>query len=129
MIQLEKIRFGYQRKNILFKDVCMTMEPGHIYGLLGKNGAGKTTLLKIMAGLLFPQDGTAKIEGVNAALRKAETLRDFYFLQEEMFVPHLTIDQYVRSYAPFYPYFNHERFQYYLSELEMDSTHGYAARG
>ena len=28
------------------RDVTLTLEPGHIYGLLGRNGAGKTTLLK-----------------------------------------------------------------------------------
>ena len=126
MIQLQNIQFGYTKKHTLFKGVNLTMEPGHIYGLLGKNGAGKTTLLKIMAGLLFPNEGTAEIAGVNASLRKAETLRDYYFLQEEMYVPHLTVDQFVQSYAPFYPYFNHERFQYYMSELEMDGCHGYA---
>ena len=126
MIQLQNIRFGYSPKHILFTDVSMTMEPGHIYGLLGKNGAGKTTLLKIMAGLLFPNSGTAEISGINASLRKAETLQDLYFLQEEIFVPHLTVEDYLKSYAPFYPYFNHERFQYYMSELEMDGCHGYA---
>ena len=126
MIQLQNIRFGYSPKHILFTDVSMTMEPGHIYGLLGKNGAGKTTLLKIRAGLLFPNSGTAEISGINASLRKAETLQDLYFLQEEIFVPHLTVEDYLKSYAPFYPYFNHERFQYYMSELEMDGCHGYA---
>ena len=28
------------------RDVTLTLEPGQIYGLLGRNGAGKTTLLK-----------------------------------------------------------------------------------
>ncbi|MCR4965750.1 MAG: ABC transporter ATP-binding protein [Bacteroidales bacterium] len=126
MIQLQNIRFGYHPKNILFEDVSMRMEAGHIYGLLGKNGAGKTTLLKIMTGLLFPNSGTSEILGLNAPLRKAEALRDIFFLQEEIYVPHLTIEGYLKSYVPFYPYFNHERFQYYMSELEMDGCHGYA---
>lgn len=28
--------------------VSLTLEPGHIYGLLGNNGAGKSTLLSIL---------------------------------------------------------------------------------
>ncbi len=40
------------------KDVSLTIEPGHIVGLLGPNGSGKTTLLKIACGLLCPSSGT-----------------------------------------------------------------------
>ena len=125
MIQLENIQFGYVKSKPLFKELSLTMEPGHIYGLLGKNGAGKTTLLKIMSGLRFPDSGTATILGENATLRKAEALRDIYFLQEEMFVPHLKIEQFEAAYAPFYPNFNHEQFEEYLRELELDKENGY----
>jgi sodium transport system ATP-binding protein len=37
--------------------------PGRIYGLLGANGAGKTTTLRILATILEPSDGTARIAG------------------------------------------------------------------
>lgn len=125
MIQLENIQFGYVKSRPLFKDLNLTMEPGHIYGLLGKNGAGKTTLLKIMTGLRFPDSGTATMLGENATLRKAEMLRDIYFLQEEMFVPHLRIEEFEKAYAPFYPNFSHDQFVEYLRELELDKENGY----
>lgn len=47
--------FGYGKKKILFQNLNLHMQAGHIYGLLGKNGAGKSTLLKNIAGLVFPQ--------------------------------------------------------------------------
>ena len=125
MIQLENIQFGYVKSKPLFKELSLTMEPGHIYGLLGKNGAGKTTLLKIMSGLRFPDSGMATILGENATLRKTEALRDIYFLQEEMFVPHLKIEEFEAAYAPFYPNFNHDQFVDYLCELELDKENGY----
>ena len=125
MIQLENIQFGYVKSKPLFKELSLTMEPGHIYGLLGKNGAGKTTLLKIMTGLRFPDSGSATMLGENASLRKAETLRDIYFLQEEMFVPHLRIEEFEKAYAPFYPNFSHDQFVEYLRELELDKENGY----
>ena len=31
-------------------DLDLTIDPGHIYGLIGRNGAGKTTLLSILTG-------------------------------------------------------------------------------
>ena len=125
MIQLDTIQFGYTKKKHIFEDVSLTMEPGHIYGLLGKNGAGKTTLLSIMAGLRFPNNGTATILGENACLRKANALQNLYFLQEEMYVPHLTIEKFEKAYAPFYPNFNHEQFTEYLHEFEMDGLNQY----
>lgn len=125
MIQLENIQFGYTKTKRIFEDVSLTMEPGHIYGLLGKNGAGKTTLLKIMSGLRFPTLGEVTILGKNASLREAEVLQDLYFLQEEMYVPHLTIEKFEKAYAPFYPQFNHEQFTEYLHEFEMDGQNQY----
>jgi sodium transport system ATP-binding protein len=37
--------------------------PGQIYGLLGANGAGKTTTLRMLATILQPTSGTAKVAG------------------------------------------------------------------
>ena len=125
MIRLKNIRFGYVPTRNIFQDVCLSMESGHIYGLLGKNGAGKTTLLKMMAGLRFPSQGTATILGEDATLRKAEVLQNLYFLQEEMYVPHLSIEKFERSFAPFYPNFNYEQFHYYLTEFKLDNEFGY----
>jgi ABC-2 type transport system ATP-binding protein len=44
-------------------DVDLTVEEGEIHGLLGPNGAGKTTLVKILATVLIPTEGTAKVLG------------------------------------------------------------------
>lgn len=54
------------KSNIIFKNLNLDLEPGKIYGILGKNGSGKTTLLKLISGLevddgkhridLFPSD-------------------------------------------------------------------------
>lgn len=125
MIQLQNIRFGYTKSRNIFEDVSLNMEAGHIYGLLGKNGAGKTTLLKIMSGLRFPTSGTSTILNQNAVLRKAEILQDIYFLQEEMYVPHMKIESFVKAYSPFYPRFNHEQFNEYLREFELDKEFGF----
>ncbi len=44
-------------------DVNLTIESGHIIGLLGPNGSGKTTLIKILNGLLTPSSGTVLVKG------------------------------------------------------------------
>ncbi len=42
-------------------NVSLTIEGGHIIGLLGPNGSGKTTLIKLVTGLLSPDSGTIHI--------------------------------------------------------------------
>ncbi len=44
-------------------NVSFTCQPGQIYGLLGANGAGKTTTLRLLATLLQPTSGSAKLAG------------------------------------------------------------------
>jgi len=41
--------------------VSLTIAPGEIVGFLGPNGAGKTTTLKMLAGLLHPTSGEARV--------------------------------------------------------------------
>lgn len=43
--------------------VSLTIEAGEMVAFLGPNGAGKTTTLKMLAGLIFPTEGTAQVLG------------------------------------------------------------------
>lgn len=45
------------------KEVSFNIEPGELVGFLGPNGAGKTTTLKMLAGLLYPTRGSARVLG------------------------------------------------------------------
>jgi ABC-2 type transport system ATP-binding protein len=45
------------------RDIQFSIEEGELVGFLGPNGAGKTTTLKMLAGLLFPTSGDARVLG------------------------------------------------------------------
>ena len=47
---------------------------GAITGLLGPNGAGKTTTLRIVAGLVAPDQGRVRVDGIDVASRPREAL-------------------------------------------------------
>src|SRR5438045_8337726 len=43
--------------------ISFRVEPGELFGFLGPNGAGKTTTIRILATLLRPTAGTARVAG------------------------------------------------------------------
>ncbi|MGQ0535868.1 MAG: ABC transporter ATP-binding protein [Methanobacteriota archaeon] len=47
--------------------VDLAVRRGELFGLLGPNAAGKTTLVKLLATLLLPTEGTARIAGFDVA--------------------------------------------------------------
>ena len=53
-------RFG--KKEVL-KGIDLTIEPGKIYGLVGRNGVGKTTLLSVMTAQAASNEGTVTYDG------------------------------------------------------------------
>ena len=119
MIEINNLSFGYSRKSLLFRDLNLTLQEGHIYGLLGKNGAGKSTLLKNMVGLVAPTAGSCQVNGLDSYKRLPSMLADLYFIPEEIYMPSLTARQFVANTAPFYPLFDEEAFYRYLSEFEV----------
>ncbi|MEU8897230.1 ABC transporter ATP-binding protein [Nocardia sp. NPDC048505] len=49
--------------HVAVHDVALSVRAGEIYGFLGPNGAGKTTTLRMLAGLIRPSSGTARVFG------------------------------------------------------------------
>jgi ABC-2 type transport system ATP-binding protein len=68
---LERL-FG-PRKEVL-REVDLEVAPGAIFGVLGPNGAGKTTLISILATLLHPDEGRARVLGLDV-IKEARALR------------------------------------------------------
>jgi len=118
MIEIKNLSFAYKRES-LFSDLNLSLEPGGICGLLGKNGAGKTTLLKLMSGLLFPQGGDISIMAETPSGRSPDFLQDLVFLPEVFDLPPVTPEQYKMLYSPFYPKFSNDRFKFFLEEFEI----------
>jgi len=65
-IEVENLRFHYGERAAL-DGVTFSVAQGEIFGLLGPNGGGKTTLFRILATLLQPASGAARIFGLEAA--------------------------------------------------------------
>jgi len=62
VIEIDGLSKSYGTKEAL-KDLTIAVSPGTVLAFLGPNGAGKTTSIKLLAGLLRPSAGTARICG------------------------------------------------------------------
>ena len=72
-IEIEELRKSFG-KTLALDGVSVEVPLGVVYGLLGPNGAGKTTIIRILATLLHPDAGTARVAG-HDVVRKPETVR------------------------------------------------------
>ena len=45
--------------------ISATIKEGNVFGLVGTNGAGKSTFLRMMSGILKPDSGEIKLDGMN----------------------------------------------------------------
>ena len=61
-IELENLERRYGER-VALAGVSVRVEEGQTLAVLGGNGAGKTTLLRVLAGLLRPHGGTARVLG------------------------------------------------------------------
>ncbi|HMM32170.1 MAG TPA: ABC transporter ATP-binding protein [Clostridia bacterium] len=97
------------------KGVSFAVEPGKIYGLLGRNGAGKTTLLNIVAGRLYPDGGEVKIDGRNP-FQSDEALCTLHMMGEKNLFPSgMRVKEGIRWASEFLPAFDQNR-AYVLAE-------------
>ena len=121
MIEVENLSFSYgRRKSKVLEDFSMKLDKGSVYGLLGKNGTGKSTLLYLMAGLLRPQTGNVLYKGVDVKKRYPDTLQDMFLVPEEFSLPNVSLKQYVKLNAPFYPNFSDELLNACLRDFDMN---------
>jgi ABC-2 type transport system ATP-binding protein len=71
-------------------DISLTVRPGEFFAVLGPNAAGKTTTIRILAGLIKPTSGTARIAGFDIqshpleARRRLAYVPDFPFLYDKL---------------------------------------------
>ncbi|MCA8914949.1 MAG: ABC transporter ATP-binding protein [Planctomycetes bacterium] len=73
-------------------NLSLSIDEGDVFGFIGPNGAGKTTTLRMLATILKPSHGVAKVAGMNVATRPAQVRRvigympDVFGVYEDMLV-------------------------------------------
>lgn len=102
MIQVENLSKKFANVQAV-KDISFKVEKGKIWGFLGPNGAGKTTTMRILTGYLPPNQGQAKINGIDVSTNPKSIKRMVGYLPEVVPIyGELTVREYLRFVAELY---------------------------
>ena len=94
-LNIQNIRKQYN-KNIVVKDISLTVKSGEVIGLLGPNGAGKTTSFYMIVGLVSADHGSILIDNKNLSkmpIHRRSKMGISYLPQEPSIFRKLTVSQ------------------------------------
>ena len=121
MIKTERLTFGYKANRRVLNDITLELSEGHIHGLLGCNGIGKTTLLKLICGIMRPNSGEVRVDGLDPMARTPHMFSELMIIPEEFDLPNLSLERYATMMKPFYPRFDYGSMRRYAEELKVNT--------
>lgn len=116
LVQFDHVTKQYKNKKAL-DDVCFTLEPGKIYGLLGPNGSGKSTAIKIMNDLLQPTSGQVLVNGEKPGIESKKIIS--YLPDRNYLNDWMRVKDALKLFQDFYQDFDFDRAITMLKNLDI----------
>ena len=98
-LNIQNIRKQFN-KNVVVKDISLSVKSGEVIGLLGPNGAGKTTSFYMIVGLVSADHGSISIDNKNLSkmpIHSRSKLGISYLPQEPSIFRKLTVSENILS--------------------------------
>ena len=98
-LSAEHLGKRYKRRPVVH-DVSFSLQRGEVVGLLGPNGAGKTTCFYLVTGLVKPDTGRIRLDGMNVTnfpMYRRARLGLGYLPQESSIFRGLTVEENIRA--------------------------------
>jgi len=74
-ITFDHVAFGYAGEPLVLTDVCFTIKPGQVVGVVGPTGSGKSTVVSLLPRFYDPTRGRVLIDGIDINGCKLASLR------------------------------------------------------
>ncbi len=84
LLRVERLSKAFGRRAVL-RDIGFTVEPGKVYGLMGRNGEGKTTLIRTIMGVIPRDAGVISFKGRPVTFAGADYKRAIGYVPENPF--------------------------------------------
>lgn len=98
-IEINNLTKRYGRLTAL-DGVSLRVEPGEMFGLIGPDGSGKSSMYRILATLLTPDAGSAKVSGLDTVKDYRELRRRIGYMPEKFSLyPDMTVMENLRFFA------------------------------
>ena len=86
-IQFENVSFGYNQDKNVINNVSIEVKKNNITAIIGESGSGKSTLADLLVGIIIPNEGKIKINGVNLLDFEISSYREnIGYVSQEVFL-------------------------------------------
>ena len=73
VLEIRDLTFGYDKKNLLFRDFSLEVYRGEVVSIVGPSGVGKSTLFELIGGFLKPIKGSIKVKKISQVFQDPYT--------------------------------------------------------
>lgn len=118
---LEVSHLDKQIGTLHLQDISFALEPGYIFGLIGRNGSGKTSLLRTILNLYRKDSGAVSVNGCPMDSMEHEAKDQIGFVLDEfIFEERLSISANGRYFGSTYSKYDHSLFLQFCERFHLD---------
>jgi len=122
VIETTNVSRSFSRR-IAVQNLNLRVRRGSIFGLLGRNGAGKTTAIKMIVGLIWPDRGSIRVNGVAPEqFRVEDRWKIGYVSERQILNPLMRVDALIQFTSSFYPDWDFAACDRMLKRFKIDAT-------
>lgn len=107
------------RKSEALRGINLALEPGRIYGLLGRNGAGKTTLMSILTAQGFASSGEVRVFGEHPYENDRVLNRICFIRESQKYPDSFTAEHAFKSAALFFANWSQELADRLVTDFQL----------
>ena len=91
-IRFEKVSFHYDRGVPVIKEIDLAIQAGQTTAIVGPSGAGKSTIADLLMGLIVPNQGQIRVDGMELNSERVKAWRDqIGYVPQDTFLFHDTL--------------------------------------